>query len=177
MNTHPENVLKNCQRCGSNAISYQKDNALQCRSCGFCYYINSAAAVAIVIVNKQGELLLTKRALEPQKGKLDLPGGFVTIGESAEKAVRRELQEELNLKAQNLTYFGSYPNEYVYSGLTIYTLDMAFFCEVSDFKEITPKDDVLSYEFVAIDSLDYTAIAFYSIREIIKDFIHIKNKL
>lgn len=171
MNTHPRQVLKNCMRCGSNTVSYRSDDSLFCEKCGFSFYINSAAAVAILIVNGQGELLLTKRAFDPGKGKLDLPGGFVDIGESAEQAVVRELREELNIEGTNLEYFGSYPNEYVFSGLSIYTLDMAFVCNVDSFEAIKAKDDVAAFDFFKFDRIDFGEIAFDSIRNIIKDFI------
>lgn len=157
-------------RCGSTAVVYREDNSLHCKDCRFCYYINSAAAVAILIVDDKGRLLLTERKYEPEKGKLDLPGGFVDIGEQAEEAVIREIKEELNLDVENIDYVGSYPNEYMYSGVTIYTLDMAFVCEIANLDEIKANDDVASYEFFRSDAIDFDAIAFASIRNIVKDF-------
>lgn len=157
-------------RCGSDTVCYRLDDSLFCEKCSFSFYINSAAAVAILIINNQNELLLTKRAFDPEKGKLDLPGGFVDIGESAEQAVVRELKEELNLEAVNLRYLGSYPNEYVFSGLSIYTLDIAFVCKVDSFDEIKAKDDVAAFDFFKFDSIDYDKIAFDSIRNIVIDF-------
>lgn len=176
MQTHPRDVLKNCMRCGSASILFQPDNAMQCQKCGFRYYISSVAAVAVLIIDHQGRLLLTERAREPEKGKLDLPGGFVDIGERAEEAVVREIKEELNLKVQNIRYIGSYPNEYVYSGLTIFTLDMAFVCEIADFNEIEASDDVASYRFCSLEIIDFEEIAFKSIRNVVKDFMRHREK-
>lgn len=170
MTTEPKAVYKHCMRCGSTVV-YEPDNSVWCNSCGFCYYINAASAVALLILNERGELLLTKRAYEPEKGKLDLPGGFVDIGESAEDAAKRELKEELNLEIDGITYIGSYPNEYVYSGVTIYTLDMAFVGKVADFQHMKADDDVTAFEFYAVKDIDLNEIAFTSIRQIISDFI------
>ncbi|PIE85850.1 MAG: hypothetical protein CSA05_03580 [Bacteroidia bacterium] len=83
MTTTPRNVFKHCLRCGSDAVRYAENDSLHCEVCDFCYFVNSAAAVAVLITNERGELLLTRRALNPGKGKLDLPGGFVDIGETA----------------------------------------------------------------------------------------------
>lgn len=51
-----------------------------------------AAAVAGLIFNEKGQLLLTIRAKDPGKGLLDLPGGFVDMGENADQALRREIE-------------------------------------------------------------------------------------
>ncbi len=170
MITHPRQVLKYCMRCGSDAVVIRQNNSILCNRCDFCYYMNSASAVALLILNEKGELLLTKRAFQPEKGKLDLPGGFVETGERAEDTVRRELKEELNIEVCEMHYWGSYPNEYVYSGLTIYTLDMAFVCMVNNFHSIAANDDVADYGFYALDVIDYKEIAFESVKNILSDF-------
>ncbi|MBS9768843.1 MAG: NUDIX domain-containing protein [Flavobacteriaceae bacterium] len=171
MNTQPKHIFKHCLRCGSGAVTYSKDNALYCNACKFQYFVNSATAVALLITNEKGELLLTKRAFEPHKGSLDLPGGFVDIGESAEEAVQRELQEELNIQPSKMRYIASYPNEYVYSGLTVYTLDMAFGCEIANFTTIKANDDVIDFAFYPLDTIDLDKITLKSIRRIVEDFI------
>ncbi|MGC9355874.1 MAG: DNA mismatch repair protein MutT, partial [Mariniphaga sp.] len=68
---HPLKVLKFCPKCGSSAIDSYPDLSLKCRSCGFHFYVNSAAAVAALVVNSEGKLLLTRRAVDPDYGKLD----------------------------------------------------------------------------------------------------------
>lgn len=171
MNTHPSAIFKHCSRCGSSNISYRDDDALHCESCSFRYYINSAAAVACLITNDRGELLLARRGQEPGKGLFDLPGGFVDIGESAENAVRRELKEELGAMVEKVQYLASYPNEYIYSGLTVHTLDMAFRCEVAETFGLKPADDVVEIQFFAPQDIPTEEIAFHSIRTIILDFI------
>ncbi len=161
-------------RCGSDSVVFRQNNSIICNNCGFRFYLNSAAAVALLILNDKGELLLTKRAFDPEKGKFDLPGGFVNTGERAEDAVKRELKEELNIDVCKMRYFGSYPNEYVYSGLTTYTLDMAFVCTVESFYSMEANDDVADYRFYVPNCIDFEEIAFKSVKNIIADFI--KNK-
>lgn len=50
--------------------------------------------VVFTIRNNQLKLLLIRRAYSPYKGKWALPGGFVNVNESLDRAAERELQEE-----------------------------------------------------------------------------------
>lgn len=58
------------------------------------------------VVRKGNEILLVRRAGHPFKGMLALPGGFIEEGESAEQAVRRELNEETSLTVKRIRQFG-----------------------------------------------------------------------
>jgi NAD+ diphosphatase len=148
IDTRPEFVFKYCPRCGSNIFKTRdKGRSFNCEDCCFNYYTNNSAAVACLIFNSEGKLLLTRRAFEPAKGMLDLPGGFVEPMENAEEAVRREIEEELGVKVTKAEYMTSFPNEYVFSDFSVFTLDMAFICSIDDQSEIVPGDDVSSIEF------------------------------
>ncbi len=166
--TSPETVFRFCPRCGSRAFTAQADRSFRCSDCAFHLYVNAAAAVAALIVNEKGELLLTQRALDPQKGLLDLPGGFVDPGEGAEQALLREIKEELNLEVDHYRFLASYPNEYVFGGLSVYTADLAFECRVSSFEGISWGDDISGYLFIAPEVLDFSLICSESIRQIIR---------
>ena len=174
--TKPSDVIKYCPRCGSSQFVYQDDKSFKCESCDFHFFINSAAAVAAIIENEDKEILLTIRAKEPEKGLLDLPGGFVDPGESAEEALRREVKEELNLEVTSMEYLTSYPNEYVFSGYSVYTIDLVFVCMVKDFGKLSVQDDVAGYQFLSYDEIDTKNIGLKSIRNIVKHYISIKNR-
>jgi len=120
-----------------------------------------------LIVDSRDRLLLSVRARDPAKGMLDLPGGFVDPLETAEDALRRELREELNLEIDSLCYIGSYPNRYIFSGLTYFTLDLAFVCRAGDLSRLKPGDDVAGALFVPLPEVDLEKIAFESIRTVI----------
>ncbi len=81
------------------------------------YYANICAATAAFIMNDKNELLVVRRAKEPAKGTLDLPGGFCDMYETVEEGMRREIQEETGLEVDAIEYLFSSPNVYMYSGL------------------------------------------------------------
>lgn len=166
--THPSEVIKYCPRCGSMKFPAVDFKSFKCEECGFHFFINSAAAVAALIINDKNELLLTYRAFEPCKGMLDLPGGFIDPGEAAEVALRREVKEELNLEIAEMQYLGSFPNEYIFSGYSVFTTDLGFICKVKDFRPISSNDDVAGYEFFDFTDIDYDAISSASIRHLVK---------
>ena len=105
--SHPLHQFTYCPKCGARTFVERNEKAKQCTTCGFVYYFNPSSAVACFIRNSKGELLLVRRAKEPAKGTLDLPGGFVDMYESAEDAAHREVKEETGLDVTNITYFGN----------------------------------------------------------------------
>jgi mutator protein MutT len=173
--TQPGKVFKYCPKCGSSEFHFDGDRSFKCAHCKFHFYINSSAAVAVIIENPNGEILLTIRAHNPNKGYLDLPGGFVDPMETAEDAVRREIREELNLEVENMRYLTSFPNEYVFSGFSVYTTDLAFVAQVSDFSGISANDDISGFIFAKPDEVDFSKIGAPSITQIIKTYNKMNN--
>ncbi len=166
---HPVNVFKYCPRCGSDQFRISGARSLTCDSCSLQWYTNSAAAVACLIFNPEGKLLVTRRAIDPDKGKMDLPGGFIDPMESAEEAVRRELKEELNMGVKNMVYLASRPNEYFFSGITVFTTDLAFRVEAENLDGLTAHDDISSFEWIDPNEVDPLEIPAPSIRYFIKE--------
>lgn len=169
--THPVNVLKFCPRCGSPNFPATGSRSFQCADCSFNYYVNASAAVAVLLFNPKGELLLTRRAIEPHKGKLDLPGGFIDPMETAEQAARREIQEELGIEIHSLKYFCSFPNEYIFSGYSVFTLDLAFLAQTESLANMKAMDDISSFEFYKPHDVDLDELPSISMKNIIKELI------
>lgn len=168
MDIHPKHHYQYCPRCGTKGQFNSDRFSFECLHCGFQFFLNSAAAVTALIFNAEGELLLTRRGLEPGKGMLDLPGGFIDPMESAEKAIMREVLEELDLVPDKIEYYGSFPNEYLFSGTTVFTLDLVFKCTVSDFKNLKYRDDIIGFEFWQLQKIDLNELPFQSVRNVIK---------
>lgn len=167
-----ERVLKYCPGCGGKGQVLNASGGLSCPLCGMEFFFNTAAAVAALITDVQGRLLLTVRKVDPGKGMLDLPGGFVRHGERAEDALVREVLEELGVAISGLQYFGSWPNSYLYSGLEYRTLDLAFKAKITSESEMKPGDDVSDFVFLPLDEVRPEKIAFESIRSVIAEYIN-----
>ncbi len=167
-NTQPGDVIKYCLKCGSPEFIFDGSRSFKCQQCQFHFYINSSAAVAAVIVDKEGRILLTRRAFEPGKGMLDLPGGFVDPMETAEEAVVREIKEELNLNISRMEYLVSFPNEYVFAGYSVFTTDLGFVCHVDSFDNMHIQDDISGFDFYLPEQIKYDEISSESIRNIVR---------
>ena len=84
-----------CPQCGG-GMRHLTGRA-ECEACGFVAWANSIPAVQ-ALVERDGRLLLARRALEPRRGAWDLPGGFLEEGERPLDGLRRELLEETGLE-------------------------------------------------------------------------------
>ncbi len=167
-----------CPACGSERFRENDFKSKRCGDCGFTYYFNSAAAVVAVIVDEEGRLLVCRRACEPAKGTLDLVGGFADpCGETSEEAMVREIEEETGIRVdvKDLQYLFSQPNTYLYSGLTIHTLDAFFLVRVRSDIKITPHDDVAECMWMRPEDIRPEEIGLDSVREGVVNFLGSSN--
>ena len=152
-----------CPACGSSDIVFDDNKKFSCRECAFTYYHNVAAAVA-VILEYDKKIVLIKRAKEPGKGKLDLPGGFVDPKESAEEAVIREIKEELMIDLKEPKYLGSYPNIYKYEDVLYHTCDLFFYCKIDALPTDFSRTEIEDLVFLSPFDIPDDKIAFESVR-------------
>ncbi len=163
-NKHPLELFGYCPRCGSNGFAINDFKSKRCGMCGFVLYFNPIAATVAVIVNEKNELLVARRAKEPAKGTLDLPGGFTDSFETAEEGVAREVAEETGLMVKETRYLFSLPNKYIYSGFEEHTLDLFFLCK-ADSSTLAPDDDVEELRWIAFEELKPEEFGLASIRK------------
>ncbi len=161
----PSHFFLYCPRCGARQATPPAENVFLCRPCGFAYYFNPALAVAALLLDPEGRVLLIERAREPAKGKLALPGGFVDIGETAEGALRREIKEEVNLELNTLEFLCSRTNQYQYREVTYPLVDLFFRARVNSIHNAVALDEVASLHWTDPAKIDPDRIAFPSIRE------------
>lgn len=163
----PSKVFRYCPKCGNSGFSPDSEKSLKCNSCGFRYFINMNASVAAIIRNEKNEVLFTVRKHDPAAGMLDLPGGFVDLGETAEKALVREIFEELNLRITQMEFVSTFTNKYLFGELEYQTLDLVFNCFVESFHDIKVADDVSGYIFRDPKTVLPQEIGLASIKEIL----------
>lgn len=167
---HPLEKFTYCPMCGSKHFIVNNFKSKRCEDCGFVYYINPCAATAAFIINSNGELLVVRRGKEPAKGTLDLPGGFVDNGETAEDGIIREVKEETGLDVTECKYLFSLPNIYPYSGFDVHTLDMLFECKVDESTEARADDDASELMWLPMEKVRPEEFGLKSIRRAVEIF-------
>lgn len=176
MAMHPLEKFHYCPICGSSHFEIKNEKSKICSNCGFVYYANPSSATVAFILNEKGELLVVRRANNPSKGTLDLPGGFVDMDETGEEGIIREVKEETGLEVTKTEYKFSMPNIYLYSGITIHTLDMFFECEVKDTSIIKAADDAADYQWIDLHDIRTELFGLRSIRAGLYKFIESRLK-
>jgi ADP-ribose pyrophosphatase YjhB (NUDIX family) len=105
-----------CPRCGGD-LNPAEDN-LVCAACGERYWANAIPGVQ-GILERDGRVLLARRACEPRRGAWDIPGGFVNELEHPIDALRREFMEETGLEVEPVELLRieiePYDNRHVFS--------------------------------------------------------------
>lgn len=168
---HPLEKFKYCPKCGSANFAINNVKSKKCSNCGFVYYLNPSAANVAFILNDKEELLVVRRLKDPQKGTLDLPGGFTDSDETGEEGVIREVKEETALEVISIKYLFSLPNHYLYCGLDIPTLDMFFLCEVKDLSLLQAGDDAGDTKWIPLESIRVEEFGLDSIRKGLQMFL------
>lgn len=164
--------FKFCPSCASTDFTFPENRRFLCNACGFTYYHNIAAAVAIVFTFED-KILFAVRNIDPDKGKLDLPGGFIDPNETAEVAACREIEEELGIaiQPQDLRYITTSPNNYLYKNVPYLTLDIFYECALpSEVIKIKAEDEIQELIWVQRSQIDLTKIGFISIRNVIEKY-------
>ena len=179
--SHPLDIFRYCPVCGKEGFAINNVKSKRCEGCGFVLYFNAISATVAVIMNEKDEILVARRAKEPAKGTLDLPGGFADSMETAEEAVIREVLEESGMRVRETKYLFSLPNKYLYSGFEEHTLDMFFLCRTEPGDCPVANDDVEELTWMSLDDIRPELFGLQSIRkgiELLKEKKNeIKNKI
>jgi len=170
MNLTANQTILHCPRCGGRSLSWPTPKNFTCADCGFVLFLNIAAAAA-VIMECGGKILFGVRKHEPGQGMLDLPGGFVDQGESAEDAARREVREETGIELPQIEYLFSLPNCYHYRDMVYDTLDLIFCCRLAKPPQMQAADDLEQLLWIDRDSIEIERIAFSSLRLAIRQYL------
>ena len=149
--------MKYCSNCGSTVSSRIPDGDSKerwiCDECGVIHYQNPRVVVGCV-PEKDGKILLCKRAIEPRYGYWTVPAGFMELGETLAQGAARETLEEACAEVRIGHLFASV--DVVQAGQVhlFFTADL-----VSDF---APGDESLEVEMFDKAEIPWDEIAFRS---------------
>lgn len=178
-----ENEMKICPICGKSTLEYVNSRHWVCGECELDLFNNVAAAVGLILYTEDNHILLEKRAKEPRKGFLALPGGFVDPDESAEISCVREVKEEigLDINENDISFVGSSPNTYIFKNMTYKTCDIFFSCKLPnnfDIKQLKIQESEVSsldfYKITSEDDIKNLPLAFGSATLMLKKWLSSK---
>lgn len=163
--------------CPVDATALEKSGdsptGMQCPECGRSWYRNPSPSTGCAIV-ENGRVLVTVRAGEPEKGRVDVPGGFLEPGEHPVDALVREVREELGIEIDDIvgplviathTYGEDGP----------FVLALGFAARPAE-GDPTPADDVASFRWVSADELDNLDFAWPHDRELVEISLELEGE-
>lgn len=120
-----------------------------------------------VIIKNKDKILLCKNKVH---GNYYLPGGHVEFGDTLEKTLYKEMNEELGLKKEDITAI-SYENyleqTYVRDNEDHHELNMIFSIKIPNDFNIHSQEDHIDFEWIDIKDIGNVRL----LPEKIKDFI------
>lgn len=138
---------------------------MKCLECGRSWYRNSSPSTGCAIV-EGGKVLVTIRAGEPEKGRVDVPGGFLEAGEHPVDALTREVREELGIEIYDIVGpLIMATHNYGEGGP--FVLALGFAARLVE-GEPEPADDVEKFLWVGIEEMDDLDFAWPHDRELVE---------
>ncbi len=161
-----------CPADGTKLGEPRESGGVTCPLCGRSWYRSSMPAVGAVIV-EGGKALVTIRAREPEKGRLDLPGGFLEVGEHPVDGLVREIKEELGVEAE-VCGDSVLQATHTYGEGGDWVLAIGFRVRITG-GEIRPADDVAGVRWVSLGEIDDLDFAWAHDRELVQAALEREN--
>ena len=158
-------VARFCLRCGAR-MRWVREHGVRrrgCPACGFISYRNPVPACGVVI-ERNGTVLLARRAHEPRLGAWGIPAGFMEYGEHPETTAVREAMEETGLRVRITGLFGVYAGRDDPRTRAVLVL---YFARVTGGR-LAPGDDASEVEYFPLERPP-RPIAFRAHREALAD--------
>lgn len=163
-------TFKYCPTCKETL--QHSGNSVKCSKCNFIHYFDPTPTVAVIPI-KDGKILMAIRKVEPFKGGLDLIGGFINKGETAEEAAIREAKEETGLDIKITGYYKSYPDFYGSKDKPVLGFD--FLAEVIG-GTLKAGDDVAKLKWIPIKDLpNINTNSFDNVKKVLTDLYNLSR--
>ncbi len=134
-----------------------------CPACQTIHYQNPKI-VAGCIPERDGKILLCRRAIEPRLGLWTFPAGFMELGESTEEAAARETLEEAHADIRIHALFGLFSLPHVSQVYVVYRAHL----QNLNFK---PGPESLEVELVSLQDIPWDQLAFPVIHETLNRYV------
>ena len=161
----PTEPFRFCPADGTPLGEPRPSGGVRCPECSRSWYRNSAPSVGAAIVDGD-RALVTVRAVEPEKGKVDVPGGFLEVGEHPVEGLMREVREELGVEVQvdeNPVLLATH----TYGPEGNWVLAIGLRARIVE-GEPRPADDVAEVRWISIGEVDGTDFAWEHDREFVR---------
>jgi 8-oxo-dGTP diphosphatase len=164
---HEDIEFQYCPVCGgtlhSKTLKPGEPDRLVCSKCDFVFYLDPKV-VACSIVEMEGRIVLLKRAIDPQKGKWVLPGGYVDRGEEVKAAALREMEEECGLQIRTKELLGLYSYPGKLSVVVVYVAEPLG-------GNLIVGDETAEVGLYSPESIPWDELAFQSTIDALKDYL------
>lgn len=148
--------FKFCPACGTELEAPDPDGGGRCPRCTRSWYRNSAPTVGAAIVS-DGRALVTVRGREPEKGRLDVPGGFLVAGEDPLSGLRREVKEELGVEIDvtESDFVQAIPHRYGSEGDFVLSLGFRARMVSGEPRAADDVEEIMWVSYPELDELDF----------------------
>ena len=115
--------LRYCPLCGHALQTRQVGDRPRraCTNCDYVHFTDPKVGVGALVLHDQ-EVLLVRRAMEPERGKWSIPAGYLDHGEDPRLTAVREVAEETGLAVAITAVLDVFYNPPQEGGATIFVL-------------------------------------------------------
>jgi ADP-ribose pyrophosphatase YjhB (NUDIX family) len=161
-----------CSNCGHTPLDYKQpegDNKQRyvCSNCEVVHYQNPKI-ISGCLAFHEGKVLLGRRGINPQKGKWNLPAGFMENNETLKQGASREIWEEANARVQI---------ERLHTVYNIMHYNQVYFLFLAKLTEpvFSVGEETIEVKLFGLDEIPWDELAFHSNVFALKEYIKNPN--